>query len=747
MLVEEALEHDDLSDSWTIEGVAELQDCQASFRISEGSSLEDISRELSHALGVTDHVLLSHLPALLTSQGNNPLQLGLEQLKDDLIFAEDLVLYQEEVIDHLWESYTVLKSVIEQKDDVINQLYAEVTALKEKGSAKHRNTASESSFSGNGIFGMEESNKEWTTTAGDRTVEVARSKEEWRNWAEEKHKLVQAHNEVKASLINEIRTLRKSLNPNTEQTFLDLQRSESLRLKLEEELVKTQIHSDQLRSELSQLQIKLQESETEKSMIESDWQERYEALQDRLLAQKGGEDYGPGHDGGGGSHYSSRRNESYKPFPHEEGEHHHLVPSSETSGAVDVAQYPDPGVSIIGRLSLVESKVKLFDNKFNDSSGQSRSKGLPSRSSTADLTHSSLPPPPSHAQAAQGKQRPMEFPIDLSLRSSYPPGNGLYPLNNVPLPTDNANGIKQLAERINSHAAAAGGGGAGGGGGGGGMNRNSITNAKVAAYASNNAEESSVLKSIPTGGSAVEDELQQHAHAYPHANPHEMATYEEKRSGSMVSKASKAGSIPFYPHGGGGGGGPPQSMVLFEPSYPEYKPTASTSPPRRSLSGQPSNTAKNRIGSTHLVPSGLPGDYSQIHGDLTQRQMTLRSPPPPQLLSNSTNDHPLRSALRSDTLSKLNGKGVTMMTTRPYFKFNPKMKQTTPNLKGTATAAPGKIEEDYLGTNQSATQPRFMSNTSSSHKRTASWEANGPALTVSGRRVLLNRNSGGWKWK
>ena len=67
-------------------------------------------------------------------------------------------------------------------------------------------------------------------------------------------RLVQAHNEVKASLINEIRfdliriiittiiltktkttttrTLRKSLNPSTEQSFLEFQKSESLRQQL-----------------------------------------------------------------------------------------------------------------------------------------------------------------------------------------------------------------------------------------------------------------------------------------------------------------------------------------------------------------------------------------------------------------------------------------------------------------------------------------------------------------------------------
>lgn len=61
---------------------------------------------------------------------------------------------------------------------------------------------------------------------------------------EEKQNLIKSHNEVKSNLINEIKNLRKSLNPTTEQSFFELKRSESIRAALEEDLVNTQIQND-----------------------------------------------------------------------------------------------------------------------------------------------------------------------------------------------------------------------------------------------------------------------------------------------------------------------------------------------------------------------------------------------------------------------------------------------------------------------------------------------------------------------
>jgi len=308
-------------------------------------------------------------------------------LKDDLIFAEDLVLYQEEVIDHLWESYTVLKSVVEQKDDVINQLYAELSDTKEKNStitSARQNTVTDTSTGKSTALTFEDVNKEFANA--DKNGDGVISREEWRNWIDEKHKLVQSHNEVKSSLINEIRTLRKSLNPNSEQAFLDLQKSENMRIKMEEELVRTQIQCDQLRSELTQVQIKLQESETEKTMIESDWQERYNTMMDR---------FGKKSDGSSNSTLSHllqisdsvsnngrSYNDGYKISSSgaSQSEDNLNGAPSDYSQAFDPSLYADPGVGIIGRLSLVESKVKLFDNKFNDTSSSfphpSRSKSM-----------------------------------------------------------------------------------------------------------------------------------------------------------------------------------------------------------------------------------------------------------------------------------------------------------------------------------------------------------------------------------
>lgn len=55
-----------------------------------------------------------------------------------ILFFTDLLLllllllqYQEEVIDHLWDSYSTLKTLLEQKDEVINQLYTQISDMQE----------------------------------------------------------------------------------------------------------------------------------------------------------------------------------------------------------------------------------------------------------------------------------------------------------------------------------------------------------------------------------------------------------------------------------------------------------------------------------------------------------------------------------------------------------------------------------------------------------------------------------------
>eukprot|EP00597_Dinobryon_sp_UTEXLB2267_P012265 CAMPEP_0170122228 /NCGR_PEP_ID=MMETSP0020_2-20130122/16510_1 /TAXON_ID=98059 /ORGANISM="Dinobryon sp., Strain UTEXLB2267" /LENGTH=1705 /DNA_ID=CAMNT_0010353037 /DNA_START=47 /DNA_END=5164 /DNA_ORIENTATION=+ len=740
MLVEEALEHEDLSNSWVIEVTAQMPSMESNpvtFKITEGSSLDAIAHELSQSLGVTEANVRKELPLLLTANGNSPVQVGLEQLKDDLIFAEDLVLYQEEVIDHLWESYTVLKSVVEQKDDVINQLYAELSDTKEKNStnttARH-NTVTDTSTGKSAALTFEDVNKEFANA--DKNGDGVISREEWRNWIDEKHKLVQSHNEVKSSLINEIRTLRKSLNPNSEQAFLDLQKSENMRIKLEEELVRTQIQCDQLRSELTQVQIKLQESETEKSMIESDWQERYTTMMDR---------FGKKTDGSSNTnHLQMSDNVSNSGRSYNDGMKINGSGASQSedlsdySHAMDPSLYADPGVGIIGRLSLVESKVKLFDNKFNDTSS-SASFPHPSRSksmySAGPVRH------PSPATDTLGnKPSTAEYPVDLSLRSSYPPGNGLYHINKS---HENVPSINQLAERISSTASS--------------MPQSSSR--QSFGGSSNSVPTLSDLAAFNVPPSNDDKPSHESGLFLSSKNPTEVASYEEKKSSrSKPGSSSSNNNYSISPYSQPAAS---QSLALYEPSYPEFKPTSSNSPPPRRPQPRPNlNRPASQQGAINLPSqsSHFPEFANHLANTTnnSDRQLVLRTPHqgngPGMLLSNSNSDHPLRTALRADTFSKLNGKGITMMTTRPYFKFNPKSKQS-PKFENTLMHP--RNEEDFssnFGLNNNMNQPplpppRFMSNTSSSHKRTASWEASATPATVSGRRVLLSRNSGGWKWK
>lgn len=72
------------------------------------------------------------------------------------------------------------------------------------------------------------------------------SRDEWRSWIDEKHRLVTIHNQEKAELMQELRALRLALNPQTEQIMIDLRRSDSLRKSMEEDIQKSENQVRQL---------------------------------------------------------------------------------------------------------------------------------------------------------------------------------------------------------------------------------------------------------------------------------------------------------------------------------------------------------------------------------------------------------------------------------------------------------------------------------------------------------------------
>jgi len=72
------------------------------------------------------------------------------------------------------------------------------------------------------------------------------------DWAQEKKDLLRAHNAEKASILNEVRNLKKALNPATEKQFDEIRRLDHLREKLENDLVEAEIKIDQLKAELEE---------------------------------------------------------------------------------------------------------------------------------------------------------------------------------------------------------------------------------------------------------------------------------------------------------------------------------------------------------------------------------------------------------------------------------------------------------------------------------------------------------------
>lgn len=201
----------------------------------------------------------------------------------------------------MWQSYTALKGLIEQKDAVINQLYSQLSELQEKyrnaqlGTGTHHVSgvfASAAALNKGSRTDTQTNTRDMHIIA-DREFNLADqdgdgriSREEWRKWIEDKHNLIQEHNQVKAMLMEEIKVLRKSLTPMSEQAFDELKRSEELRRRQEEELIRVHIANDDLRDDLATVTANLRESEIERAHVESDWQERFAALQRELEETK-----------------------------------------------------------------------------------------------------------------------------------------------------------------------------------------------------------------------------------------------------------------------------------------------------------------------------------------------------------------------------------------------------------------------------------------------------------------------------
>eukprot|EP00981_Chlorochromonas_danica_P011163 scaffold3779_cov254-Ochromonas_danica.AAC.23 len=254
--------------------LAERPDRKSECRFDENLHVEAISSQIAKDLKMSEIALQSRLPKVFCGE-NHIWGQGLKMINEDLTFAEDLLLYQEDIIKQMWQDFNSLKAVLEQKDEVINQLYKQITELQEM--LNSRNLAPEYAFSpmfsssiafNRAVAGSPSSpgggasspfpralhspqelqaiaDREFNIA--DRDGDGALTREEWRRWIMDKHNLLSEHNHVKAVLMSEIRNLRKALTPNTEEVYEDLKKAEEARNAQEEEIVKLHIERDNLK--------------------------------------------------------------------------------------------------------------------------------------------------------------------------------------------------------------------------------------------------------------------------------------------------------------------------------------------------------------------------------------------------------------------------------------------------------------------------------------------------------------------
>mmetsp|Transcript_10696 Transcript_10696/g.16209 ORF Transcript_10696/g.16209 Transcript_10696/m.16209 type:complete len:1036 (-) Transcript_10696:74-3181(-) len=215
-----------------------------SIEVSLGVILPDIGKRVEFscefatwARAVASEVRALHLPTIDSLDDEEVLMLVnahvddvSEQvmgcLMDDLILAEDYMLYEEEVV--------------ESRSDAMG-----AGGVQNK-SKSHSNADDE--FSG-----------------ADRDGDGVVSRAEWRRWMAEREELIIRSNKEKADLIKETTNLRRALNPITAQTYAELRRSADMleavrselddandeikRLKMELEICKDQLRGSDISKE------------------------------------------------------------------------------------------------------------------------------------------------------------------------------------------------------------------------------------------------------------------------------------------------------------------------------------------------------------------------------------------------------------------------------------------------------------------------------------------------------------------
>lgn len=168
------------------------------------------------------------------------------------------------MINHLWGNFVDQKTLLESRDDTIVKLHAKVSQLESAAAVAASGKGSGAAIGAGGKKNplSSISHPVWHCSARficsghcAYCVHLLQAGEQPSSWQEEKNQLVQAHYDAKVKLINEIQALRKALTPTAEQTFKDFKQSEYLRAALEEEVVNTHIHNDNLKVRFSLFQV------------------------------------------------------------------------------------------------------------------------------------------------------------------------------------------------------------------------------------------------------------------------------------------------------------------------------------------------------------------------------------------------------------------------------------------------------------------------------------------------------------
>lgn len=190
---------------------------------------------------------------LMLASKENQVAKAFDVLQRELSLSEDFSLYQEEIIDNLVRQNLALRSSPpnQRRGEYRSSAGGSLNDMLEEFSAVDKD--------GNGLI----------------------SKDEWRAWIEEKHRIIRAHNTEKSELMAELRALRMAMSPSSLQALTALKRSEEQKVRLEDELIKSDMDRDAIQADLQEAMAQIQQLQEEKQILESHYLDQIRELTGR----------------------------------------------------------------------------------------------------------------------------------------------------------------------------------------------------------------------------------------------------------------------------------------------------------------------------------------------------------------------------------------------------------------------------------------------------------------------------------